>query len=147
MGYETIIRMANPSLNRDLLQHGVSDLLDEDLRKALDQAMEEERRVNAVAAAQEILALSRQAMDALKVEVEKLREIRREERQVLGRINAINEAKQYATETRNFLPLMNKLGKLSPQQLFELRRDGVSVEVPEDWVASEKPSAPKGKKK
>ncbi len=63
-----------------------------------------------------------------------LRAVRNKERDVLAKIKAINEAKEYAAETRNYLPLLNAIEHLN----IDIRGVNAAIVVPQDFKSAKK---------
>lgn len=114
------------------------------LREAIEEQRKQESKEAMQKAAKLILQIYKDSDEAIRTQVQNIRNARVLEQQSKERIANIQRAKAYAEATNNYLPLASLLGGLSA---------GVSVDkskltIPEDWVApEEKTEAPVTAKK
>jgi len=150
MSYTFIKRLSDSALNDELNAAGVSEMLSEELKSALQEQIAQDRQENAKAAAREIIQVIRQSDEAITNHVLAIRELNRVIAQHKAKIEALNRARAYGSETQNFLPLAALTCK--HEQLHELRQ---AVQTSEELFvpASFKPKnivkvqVPKGTKK
>ena len=102
---------------------GVSSNLD----KALAELKAEEDVNKAKREAKIIMDILRRCEVQISLEVERVREIRRQEKERLKTLATITRAKAFAAETKNFLPMLYLLDGYVPGTSSE------EVKVPEDW--------------
>ena len=103
--------LADANITAELREHGVDDLVDNDPELAAAiKAIEIENKAKAIRdAAEGIVALKGITNAQIVVLVEQLREVRRQERDILAKIAAVNKAKEFGAATRNYMPLLSLL--------------------------------------
>lgn len=114
------------------------------LREAIEDQRKQESKEAMQKAAKLILQIYKDTDEAIRGDVQAIRNARLMEQQAKERIADINRAKAYAEATNNYLPLASLLGGLQVGSNV----DNSKLIVPEDWVASEeKVDAPVAAKK
>jgi len=91
---------------------------------------EEAKRVKASAA--DVLSLFREADTYITNQVQSARELRRQADNMIKKVKEISIAREYGTETRNYLPLAILVGKLHSYNIPASNK--ALTEVPEGWV-------------
>lgn len=92
----------------------VMDNLSSEIQAALSEAMADEKKLTAKAAAMEIMALVKETRDKENALVEEIRSLRRKETEIKAKLAKINEAKQYAQISSNYIPLALSIGHTIP---------------------------------
>ena len=104
---------------------------DDELTKAINELAAEERAEKLKAAARSIVNATNFSNSSVTELVLELRNLRNRENFILAKIKKINEAKAYASETRNYIPLL-KLLNVNPKAIMNFS-NSVITEVPSDW--------------
>lgn len=112
---------------------------DDELSKAINDLAAEERAERMKAAARSIINTIQMANDALLSQVIELRAVRAKEKEIQSRIAKINRAKEYASQTRNYIPLLKLLGMDIP------RTPDMITEVPDSFEVKKHTTRKSGK--
>lgn len=114
------------------------------LREAIEDQRKQESKEAMQKAAKLILQIYKDTDEAIRGDVQAIRNARLMEQQAKERITKINRAKAYAEATNNYLPLASLLGGLQVGSNV----DKSKLSVPDDWVApGEKAESPVAAKK
>ncbi len=131
----TLVALADSQLNAELKEAGCNIITnDAELNEAINSMVAEEKASKLKEAARSIVVTMEASNHAIADLVMTLRAIRSKERDVLAKIKAINEAKEYAAETRNYLPLLNAMEHLD----IDTRGVNAALVVPADFKPSKK---------
>lgn len=107
------------------------------LQKAITQQLKarDEEQVNTAALI--IIDLMDETQGSINAHVESLREVRRQQSDLQGKIKHLDRAKKYGAETSNYIPLMLAMGHLVPSQV----ENPDLLTIPENWVPADEKSA------
>ena len=121
-----IIRLADSQLNKQIEDFGGLSL---DIRGALNELQDAERKESAKQAAQEIVSLLKVASASVEFQVKEIRRARRLEESAKKSIAELARAKAYGLETNNFIPLGVLLGHVYEHNV----ENKDLLKVPADW--------------
>jgi hypothetical protein len=107
------------------------------LREAIEDQRKQESKEAMQKAAKLILQVYKDSEEAIRVQVQNIRNARIMEQQSKERIAKIKRAKAYAEATNNYLPLASLVGGLD----VGVSVDKSKLSIPEDWVAPEEKEA------
>lgn len=132
-----IIRLADSQFNKDVIDFGGLNL---DLKEALTELQDQDRKTAARDAAKQILEVIKGADEQIESQVGEIQRARRLEAAAKKRILEIRKAKAYGLATNNFVPLAVKTGSLwqvnvENKELLEIDES----KLPEGW--DKKPEA------
>lgn len=121
----------------DFLAPGVA--MNDELKAALIEAEQDDRKKAVKDAAQSIRALIAAVQATKEVRVAKIREVRANEKNLLDGLKEIERAHQYANETSNYLPLLCLVNP-GAYNLSHIDRQiiGAAIVVPTDWQPAAK---------
>ena len=123
-------QLAKTSDSKDDLTSLVGEI-SPDVDKALAELQAEENSSKAKREAKVIFDLQKRCESLIASKVETVRSLRRQESKVMKELAAITKAKQYAAETKNFLPLVLELDGCVPGMAIH------EVEIAKDWKPKE----------
>jgi phage/plasmid primase-like uncharacterized protein len=112
--------------------------LSEEMRQALKDELDAERKVKMQKAVKKIVQLMKDTKLAKEKQVMAIRSARKAEKAAKQRLDEIERAVQYAQETSNYLPLVRLTQSFSVSEYRGMDVIQSKWKVPEDW----KPSAP-----
>ena len=121
-----IIRLADSQLNKQIEDFGGLSL---DIRGALTELQDAERKESAKAAAKEVMAFLQNTNGAIEFQVKEIRRARRLEETAKKSIEQLTRAKAYGLETNNFIPLGILLGQIGEYSV----ENKDLLKVPADW--------------
>ena len=123
-----LVQLANAEINDEYSSNLAS--MPEELKKALEEQREAERKALYAEAAKLIMRLFKRTEEKIAQEVHEIREARQNEAKAKARITDIERARQYAEETNNYLPLALFCGILAiPSSTV----DSEKFHVPAEW--------------
>lgn len=103
------------------------------LQKAISQQLKARDEEVVQTAASIIIDLMDETQSSIDSHVESLREVRRQQNDLLSKIKVLDRAKKYGAETSNYIPLMVAMGHMFPSQV----ENPDLLIIPEDWVPSD----------
>jgi hypothetical protein len=136
-----IIRLADSQFNKEVVELGGSNIgLSSDLKEALAELQEKDRKESAKAAATEVMNLLKLAEGHIERKVEVIQNARRQEALAKKEILDFQKARAYGLATNNFVPLAVLTGHIwkgdiSNKSLLEIDES----KLPEGW--DKKPEA------
>jgi len=135
MSYTFIKRLADNSLSAELNAAGVAEMLSDDLKEALKEQIDEERSANVKAAAREIIEIIRKSEEHITAHVLSIRDLNRLIATHKAKIEELNRARAYGSETQNFLPLATLVvsGFSEQMELASGIEDEAQLRVPADF--------------
>jgi hypothetical protein len=109
--------------------------LPQNIRDALKEEMEENRRNASKQVAKQLVEILNFAEDKKKRNVQRIRALRAEERKLKQELDTIDQAQELAESEANFIPLCNTLGLIHGSELRRLIHEHPDVlEIPEKKV-------------
>jgi hypothetical protein len=108
--------------------------LPDEIRAALNEIDSDSKKEAAKVTAKVIFQAFKTADEKVLLQVEEIRAARRREAVAQEAIKQLQNAKAYASETGNYLPLLVLTGEIGTYSaMAELKAKGVVVEVPANW--------------
>lgn len=137
-----LINLAQADFNDEFTENMTTMLAA--LREAIEDQRKQESKEAMQKAAKLILQIYKDTDEAIRGDVQAIRNARLMEQSAKERIAKIKRAKAYAEATNNYLPLASLVGGIS----VGVNVDKSKLSVPEDWVApGENAEAPVAAKK
>lgn len=117
------------------------DRLPANIREALKDEMEANRRDASKKVAKQLVEILNLAEDRKQRNVQRIRAIRAEERRIKQELDDIDNAQELAESEANFIPLCKTLGLIDTQELRRLSNESPEVlDIPKKKIDSKKKS-------
>ena len=110
-----LVKLADRDFAEEAAQYGAD--LPLEIKEALEEEIKATRKEAARAAARDIIRLKKDKNDFINSRVMMIRQKRAEIERLKKEMEEVNMAFQYAEKTMNYLPLVSRLGYISPNQL------------------------------
>lgn len=122
--------------------------LSDEMEAIMKEELDKERRETLGKAARKIIAIMKEASSFKQLQIDRIREARRREKEAKAQLDNLERALAYANETGNYLPLINQMKTDALSRYPKTAENAKLFSVPADWQpkAEPVPAAPTVKK-